>query len=393
VSQTRPDGRQPAGKGRSVIDRLARDRGRQGLLGVSIAAVVMVVVVLTYLGCQPRHPAPGASIQDDLLDPVAITMNGIDRGHLAPGETETFTLDRSVSVVDFALVGRHLRSGKALGDDMVGRLVNVEEGASLTVGPHVGPPDAIVTYFTPRIAKRSDRGCDVAVDALNSTTRRLGVTLGQGDETRFGYFRFDIGMHVFVDCGGRVVSWNLDPLSKASGGTSVGDPVTGELALGFDARFEESPSPGESTLGPTPTPTVPPQGCATPETVSWVNHEPIFDLSIHPTLGPCQTIMVSSASFSIPNGPSWAEGETVVCVAVARVDDGSVQFPVDQLGGASWYGLTASSIDAAINDKIRDTRLGWFSSSNCGRQSGCSKAVVHVRRPDGTYERRDINHP
>lgn len=391
MSQIRnPDGPQRNGGGRSAIELLARDRGKQGLLGVLIAAVATLVVVLTYLGYQPT---PQVTIHNSLLDPVAITINDVDRWHLAAGQTKVLTLDEPVSVVEFAVVVPHLRSGKALGDDMTGHFVNVERGASLAIGPHVGPPDATITYFTPRIENRSDRGCDVGVDALNSTTRRLGVSLGEGDETRFGYFRFDIGLHIFVDCGGRILSWNLDPMSKASGGTSVGDPVTGLLELNFDTRFEASPSLGEPRPSPTPTPTVPPQGCAIPETVSWENHEPIFDLAIHPTFGPCQTIMVSSASFSVPNGPSCAEGETVVCVVVARGDEGSVQFPIEQLGGASWYGLTASSIDAAINDKTTDTRLGWFSSSNCGRQSGCSKAVVYVRRPDGTYERRDINHP
>ena len=82
-----------------------------------------------------------------------------------------------------------------------------------------------------------------------------------------------------------------------------------------------------------------------------------------------------------------------ICVVVARVEDGRAQYPIGGLGGASWYGVTSSSIDAAIQDKIQDSVLGWFSRANCASARGCDRALVYVRGDDGTYALREIAHP
>lgn len=127
-----------------------------------------------------------------------------------------------------------------------------------------------------------------------------------------------------------------------------------------------------------------PRTCAPVDTVVWDNQGAGTDrwpsAELHLTnLAPCTTVMVSSSTFSMADGPSCAPQAQKVCVLVWRTDGGGNL----DLGGlgvpGTWWGYTSALPRAAVEDKadLYNPR-GWFASRNCTTGVGCQSAEVWV---------------
>jgi hypothetical protein len=92
------------------------------------------------------------------------------------------------------------------------------------------------------------------------------------------------------------------------------------------------------------------------------------------TVGPCQTLLVSSGHMLGPDGRECGYNAKQICVLVFCADAQSLEARVTGLhAGNTWYGLTPSSVDAAVADK----RPQFFASPNCS-SSGCSLATLLI---------------
>jgi hypothetical protein len=138
--------------------------------------------------------------------------------------------------------------------------------------------------------------------------------------------------------------------------------------------------------------------CASASVVGWddsgVGHDawPSSTLVLS-EVAPCTTVMVSSAAFDVPGGPSCIGGPTKVCVLVWSTQRGG-RFEADGLADpGSWWSYTHASPRAAIDDKADQFNArGWFARRNCTTGIGCQTAEVWVVN-DGATTMIALQHP
>lgn len=108
---------------------------------------------------------------------------------------------------------------------------------------------------------------------------------------------------------------------------------------------------------------------------------------------PCTTVLITTATVQVPNGPTCDIRPNGVCV-LALATSSRKTFHITGLAkGATWWGWTNGDPKAAIGDKASlFNPKGVFGSANCDPPYGCTTAEVWIDN-DGYLAHTTISHP
>ena len=153
---------------------------------------------------QPTLPANSILIRNNLVLPVTISIDMVDKGELEDGGEKIYLLDHFPVKVQWNLVKQTTDNGAPLGHDMGGTFAGIAAGDDLTVEANVdGQP-----YFYPYITNHTQTDCEVTINkGWNSEFVTHAVSAAQSKNIGFGYYELFSNSNVVLDCAGDTYWW------------------------------------------------------------------------------------------------------------------------------------------------------------------------------------------
>lgn len=159
---------------------------------------------------------PAIVIENNLIQPVRIDIDGDDRGVIAEYSSKTYLLDRYPVRVRWETVKQTTTEGTPIGDDMSASWSSVNPGAKLTIDNMIGD-DRYFFYVV--LANETDRDCKVSInDGWEYENRPYAIIASNEEDVGFGYYRLFTNSNVTLYCDandpGEYWFWGLRPDSE-----------------------------------------------------------------------------------------------------------------------------------------------------------------------------------
>jgi hypothetical protein len=175
----------------------------------AIRSIVPILLLILSAGCSdPTAPlvlkGSRVVIDNQLLSPVSIKVNGIDMGSIDPSSSRTIQRGNlPFVVVEWKLI-RPEESGRTLGDTMGGvftrQLPGDDDLVSFRIDNVIGTGNDARTFFAPLITNGTSAPMEIGVNMdLIDAEQRTGVVVPGGTQRRYiGYYRLGTNSNIRV---------------------------------------------------------------------------------------------------------------------------------------------------------------------------------------------------
>lgn len=151
---------------------------------------------------------PTFQIENKLLLPIDVQIDGLAKGQVAAQRSKTFLLNAFPAVVDWEMIRQTTSEGRPIGDEMGGVFDAVVGGDVLVV-------DNVIVgqaYFYPVVSNQSNSDCEVIVnrDWENETVLEA-VVPANASEVELGYYKLFTNSNLTLDCPESIYWWGMRP--------------------------------------------------------------------------------------------------------------------------------------------------------------------------------------
>lgn len=151
---------------------------------------------------------PYFSVNNKLIRPIAIYVDGSYKGEVDSDSTKSFVTDQFPVTVKWEIVKETTSGGVPIGDNMGGFFDGVSDRESITVDSRV----AEQPYFYPIITNNSDVDCKVIInEGWASENDPPAIVPAHKENVGLGYYKLYSNSNVTLNCDDKFYWWGIRP--------------------------------------------------------------------------------------------------------------------------------------------------------------------------------------
>lgn len=214
-----------------IIVTILAGEGRFGTVIPTVSAVqtdtsaapTASIVILTPM------PPKLITVTNQLLLPIRVYLDEVDRGQIDDMTTKTYLLDSFPVKLRWELVRTSNANGEPWGEMMGATYSPFNEGTTIEVTNII----ADTFYFFPLLSNDTDQACEISINDGYSNERRLGYLPAHTRNVTAGYYTWLYNSNVTLYCPDNTYWWGIRPGSPDKSLNDFVEPKSGRIALGI----------------------------------------------------------------------------------------------------------------------------------------------------------------